>query len=1215
MARKPDNTPLEPVDTLPSVESPQSIRVRVADIHDMEEGSAHDPAPTYNDMTAVDASAGATIPDALDPKGNDFFDKGSWEERIATLKEELADTDNTEAQIELLLDIGSIYDEKLNDLRAAVRCYTRVLEFDPNEDRAFDELERLYAKAGSTEKLIKLLVNRAEDLAEASKQAQLLKRAADLYVELGEIEKATITLQAAQQVDPDNPALAALLDLLRSPVANTQTVDPIEILTQQLKQSDAPALRIDLFERMVDIYTKRGQHGQVVHCLEEILSLDPRRVACHRKLERLYKEESRHTELASVLERHIEVAPPEERLVLLGQLARLSEEVFEAPERAAEHYERLLTLDPGHRPTLQALGRLYRQQQDWQREAGILQRQIEHAPSDHARRELLFRIAEIHQIHCNDTTNAEAHYLQALKDSPAEEKVISRLTEIYRQRRDWGKLVKLLLESARGSSSPHQEASFLCQAGMAALNGLEDQDRAAELFEQAMTADPDHAAAAAPLSQIYWSRKDHDRIEPLLELLLRKLAPEETAERIILLSRQGSVAETTGKLDRAVQLYRQVVALDTSHIPSLLGLARGVFAAEQWSEARSYFRQAMELRSRLDDQQLAEIQYMLGVCARKLDDGIASTEHLERVLQLDPLHRPTLELLAEIYVEDQRWQDAVELKTLWLEGAEEKDKVQAYHEMGPILWHRLQQAKPAEDALRAGLALSPDHHMLLHDLIDLYSESNQWKKTITTCERMAQIETKPALKVKYLMTIAVIYRDQLQDPDRALEVVNEALDANPFELAAFEHIDKICTAQRAWKKLDRYYRQMIHRLPAEGHQELKVMLWHNLGEVLRSRRRDFEGAIAAFEVAQALDPQHLDRKRIIAELLLASGEAFAERAIAAHHELLRRAPGEFGVYRILRSLYMDRGQYDRAWCFCAALVILQQANNEEAGFYRQYKRSKVIQSNRQLDDEIWRKFIHHPQQSQSLNSIFATLAPVIASLTVRPVSHYKLRQQDHRGKLKKDGHPYLLLFDYLTSILNVSKAELFLRPKGSEGLMMAHTPGLPSFVVGGKVLQGCTQQQAAFISAKKLALLRPEHFLRCALPSQPQLKTVLLAVLKLLNPALSLPEQNSEGVDPMVDRMRQHLHPIQLEVLQRLTRPFTVESILAEVHRWWDALELTSDRAGMLLCNDLETAVELIKTEPGISDLKPTERIKQLIQYTTSEIYLQLREQLGLVIG
>ena len=62
--------------------------------------------------------------------------------------------------------------------------------------------------------------------------------------------------------------------------------------------------------------------------------------------------------------------------------------------------------------------------------------------------------------------------------------------------------------------------------------------------------------------------------------------------------------------------------------------------------------------------------------------------------------------------------------------------------------------------------------------------------------------------------------------------------------------------------------------------------------------------------------------------------------------------------------------------------------------------------------------------------------------------------------------------------------------------------------------------------------------------------------------------------------------------------------------------DLTSNRVGLLLCGDLETATRLIQSEQGaIGKLGAQERSEDLYLWSISEDYFGLRKALGLTIG
>ena len=114
-----------------------------------------------------------------------------------------------------------------------------------------------------------------------------------------------------------------------------------------------------------------------------------------------------------------------------------------------------------------------------------------------------------------------------------------------------------------------------------------------------------------------------------------------------------------------------------------------------------------------------------------------------------------------------------------------------------------------------------------------------------------------------------------------------------------------------------------------GQEGVTIALWHALGEIYRSRLKDINAAIQAFEVATSLDPENAKRHEILAELYIMAGPDFAEKAVAEQMLLISKDPFKIEAYKALRKIYMDSRQYDRAWCMCAALTYLQRAQRKD----------------------------------------------------------------------------------------------------------------------------------------------------------------------------------------------------------------------------------------------------------------------------------------------
>ena len=94
------------------------------------------------------------------------------------------------------------------------------------------------------------------------------------------------------------------------------------------------------------------------------------------------------------------------------------------------------------------------------------------------------------------------------------------------------------------------------------------------------------------------------------------------------------------------------------------------------------------------------------------------------------------------------------------------------------------------------------------------------------------------------------------------------------------------------------------------------------------------------------------------------------------------------------------------------------------------------------------------------------------------------------------------------------------------------------------------------------------------------------------------------------------MHPGQIEQLALLVRKFAASQAEVNLNKWWSAVDLTANRVGFILCNDLEVAAKMVSTEPAVLGAKPPkEKVKELVLYSISEEYFQVRAQLGMSIG
>jgi tetratricopeptide (TPR) repeat protein len=504
----------------------------------------------------------------------------------------------------------------------------------------------------------------------------------------------------------------------------------------------------------------------------------------------------------------------------------------------------------------------------------------------------------------------------------------------------------------------------------------------------------------------------------------------------------------------------------------------------------------------------------------------------------------------------------------------------------------------------------------LHKLLQLYQRAADWQKMVDTIQTIGDMETAPEKKARYFYTMAQLYRDKIEDPDRAVELFNEALDLNPSLLEAFERINKVLTQEKNWKQLERNYRKMLHRIAGKGNVDLEFTLWHQLGLIYRDRIGEANSALEAFKMASSVKPEDTMERQILSELYEAS-ERFDD-AIKEQRYILETDPLRIDPYRALYRLYLHKQAYDEAWCVAAAMAFMRKAGAEEQQFFEDYRPQGMLGVRGRLGNEHWLKHVFHADENLYVSKIFemiasAALQAKIAQLRAQnklPVLNKKFKQEPQTSTVT-----FAKTFGWAAQVLGVAIPELYVR-NDVPGSVVAVPAMPPASVAGQTVLSGFTPQELAFICGKHLCSYRGEHYIRTLFPTQSELTIMMFAGVMIAAPSTPMPPDIAKQVQTTAHELAKYMEPVQLEGLRTVVKRFIEEGAKANIKRWSQAVEITACRAGLLVSGDLEIAKKILSAEqttPG--DLAPAEKMKELLVFSVSEHYAALRKVLGIAIA
>jgi len=1152
-----------------------------------------------------------------------------WAELADVLTAHLEIEPQVDRQVELHLALGDLYENQLASTARAITSYQAAadlgLDLAGGNDEALVALQRLYKRDERWGKLAQVLEQRADGFEAAgdTQRASATRRElATLRADkLGDLEGAIGKYEAALNADEsDIQALRALEELYEKVGRSDDYLRTLSRLVEVVPESERPAI----LRRLATEYEEReGARASAAECYERVLDFEPAAEDAYRALERLHRDGSEWYELVSALERHIAATKaPAPRVALYLELAEVFEGELDDPHRAIEAYLNALAINEEHRESLRALARLYQRTESWDRAADIL---VKHAQLEGERGAAQWHEAgQVVLEKMEDAEIAERHFEKALEIDATYLPALAALADLHEARGSWANALTFLERAEQASSNRLERVQISIRAADIAEEKLEDHGRALGFLLAALRLDPEHVEAGTRAVEWMIAEERWGDAIPILEMLARKTDPEDKLEKARREAELGRACAAVGLSEKAAKHYRHAVDADPDNMEAALGLAAMLYTeaeagsdAEPWKEVDKRYREILARhRTGLADGQIVEIWHRLGVAARRFGDDKKADNAFRRALERDPGHASSLAALIEVATARKDWKTVVEAKRDQLDAGTEEEKLRLLEEIGAIYREELDDPVSALGAYLEAVQMRPESHVLLHKTLEIYTEQKQWRRAIETLATLASHEADPTRKSKYHYAAAVIGRDELDDVELAVEHFNQALDNVPSTPKAFDAIDRLLTKAEDWKNLARAYRRMLKRVGEDASPEQLLALWTRLGDICLDHLEDVEAAIAAFEVATSLDSSNLERHEQLADLYLEAGEPRRHDAIEELQVLVQAYPDRVELYRGLSNLYQAEHDVDKSFCLAQALCFLGAANDTERSVYELHRPRQFALANRRLTEELWQKAVIHPRENRHVNAIFSSLVGSIAATTAQPPGAFNLGEES-RTDLARDPSLVARVFKYSTNILALDpEPHLYLQPQSVDGIRVANTSEkgrlVPSVLVGAPHVDKKDERELAFEVGKRLAYFRPERYVNYALQTLPKLEAAYLAALSAsgARAAARLGELGGEA-GKMVAHLRKTVPAAVLEQVGAVADKLGEEPN-GVIVGWRTATDLTANRAGLILCNDLETAARIVATEPaGMSTMSAKDRLRDLLAYSVSESYFAVRRHLG----
>ncbi|HEY4393736.1 MAG TPA: tetratricopeptide repeat protein, partial [Polyangia bacterium] len=891
-----------------------------------------------------------------------YAETGDTANLVKTLRLEARWAEGAAARKQILFRIAGLEEKSLGDIEAAVATLRAILELDPQDATAIDALDRIFEAGANHRQRVEILRKRIDLAGDAAARQQLWRNVASLLEkDVGDVDEAIAACVAILDENPeDDPALETLARLYEQQGRHRDRLEIVERRLALRKPKDAERIVLlkqvarllegplgdpsGALERWREVLARAPGDAEALAAIEGFLKPTTDvtlRLAAAQTLEPLYEKGGRWPELAAIVRIYVESqADTRARLAELMRLATLEETRLGDAEGALRTTAAAIR-DALAEPELPALLDAFERLAGPQRSAEVitLYRDISPDVLDEALKLRLDRTIASAAAGQGDVTTAADYYRRILDRVPDDDATLAALDTIYRGNGDAEALYEILLRRAELAKDPGTEVALRVQIGELCETRLERPEEAIAAFERVIEIAPADRAAGQALDRLYtkterWS----DLTRLLVDLLQRGRRPEK--ELVDLRFRLAQIEnDRRGDREAALEYLKLVLGSVPDHPGAIAMLesmrddvaVQGTAATllEPVYAGRGDWKSLIKIGEirllQVEDpaERLAWTKRIARLYEEQLEDFDSALRWYGKVFQEAPTERLSTEPLLRLADKLDRWPDAASLLAGYLDGelSEEPAVLDIVRRTAEIFDHKLGQRDEAQKLYRRLFDARLDDQPTVQLYEAALERWGAWRDLRELIDEQSGRAADPAARVALLRRSAKLDEERLDDADRAVGTLREALEVDPTDPKAAAELERLLSQAGRWTDLADHLTSSLDREPLGPDKDAATL---RLAEILANRIGDTTSAV--------------DRYAEILSRPSAARDAAA--AVSALEGLARDTDQRQRVAVILEPVYRRTGDLHK---LVGALEAQLQSADDRAERVRLYGEMAEIQ--------------------------------------------------------------------------------------------------------------------------------------------------------------------------------------------------------------------------------------------------------------------------------
>ncbi len=804
-----------------------------------------------------------------------------WEELVEIIDRQVAVAHSDQDQIRLYKSLGNVWEHKLQRERNALDAWLAADRLDGNDLETLRALAHLYRSTQAWDELSQTLrrIIDVGNLTGAINENDTI----ELYAQLGQLEGEVLgrvddAVEAWRRViaiDPsDFRALAALEGLFTREGRWEEAIDVLEkralVLDDETQRRENLLQAASTWEEKVENLTKAAE------VYERVRAGDPSNVTASDRLEAIYTQQYKWTELVEVLLERSELRPDVgEQITILNRVARIYEQEIGDQESAFYVLQAAFKRDYSHDVTANELERLATATNRWQElldeytnRVNELEREDRGAASD-----LWVKVGRWYSEHLSHLEYAIHSVQQALRIDPAHTGALGGMAELQRKRGSWTELSETLQRHAAVETAPAKKTELYISLAELLERQMQDLGGSIHSYQQALNYSKKSPEALIALDRLY---RRTEQWEPLIDVLNRRadnidLNQGGDEQEVIKFRLEAGQIWDLRLYDagQAIASYNQVLVVDPHNLNALRAL-EALYEKTNQSEKYLEVLEAQLDASPSDSEQIALYERMAAAWEERFGKLDRAAESLEKIVAVDSRNFSAYRELARLYQQSGKWEALVETYRNHITYAtDQQTKVDLFVAMGVTYEQNLGDIDRAVEAYVDVLQFDPNEQRALDALGRLYEKISEWDRAIEMMANLVRLADDPRRQVDLYWRMGRIQYGQLQDPDSAEANLLRGLSIDPGHVPTMEALTKQYSDRGDWLKAA----QMMVRAEAVTPVVIdKVRLLFEAARIYEEKLRQNDAAKQLYAAVISLDPEHVEAGRPLANLYFDSKE-------------------------------------------------------------------------------------------------------------------------------------------------------------------------------------------------------------------------------------------------------------------------------------------------------------------------------------------------------